>query len=318
MLAFLLGLLKIIGIVLLVILLVLIVVAAVVLLVPIKYQAEGTVNEEKKQAKAKVTWLCKLIRLKLDYNFPNKPLISFKILWIELLKEKKPKKPKKEKKPKEPKVSKAAKEKKPKKEKQNKEKYHPAVNIALLEAADAEAAAKEAKEAAEEREISSEKPKVNTDASVMIHEDAVESGNKIEKIIFKIQGLYDKINKIIKNINYYLDVLEEDETRGLIKDAWESVRKILNSIKPKVFRINGIVGFDMPDTTGRVYGYYCMLMPWLSDNINLEPDFEQKMINGDIYVKGKIKLLTIIVNSLRVVFDKRLKPLITKIKNGGK
>ena len=63
-------------------------------------------DEEKKQAKARVTWLCKLVRLKLDYCFPDKPLISFKILWIELLKEKKPKKPKKEKQPKEPKEAK--------------------------------------------------------------------------------------------------------------------------------------------------------------------------------------------------------------------
>ncbi len=313
MLAFLLGLLKIIGIVLLVILLVLLLLITVVLLVPIKYQAEGSISEENKQANARVTWLCRLIRMKLDYNFPDKPLISFKILWIELLKERKPKKPKKERKPKEPK---ATKEKKPKKEK--KEKYHPAVNVALLEAADAEAAAKEAKEEVKKVDISSEKVKENADKEVVEQVDTPESGNKIEKIIFKIQGLYDKINKIIDDVHYYLDILEEDETQGLIKDAWCSILKILNSIKPKIFRINAIVGFDMPDTTGRVYGYYCMLMPWLSDDIYVEPNFEQKIINGDIYIKGKIRILTIAVNALRIAFDKRLKPLIKKIKNGGK
>ena len=130
--------------------------------------------------------------------------------------------------------------------------------------------------------------------------------------------LKDNKNKIIENINYYLDILEEDETQGLIKEAWKSIMKILNSIKPKVFRMNAIVGFDMPDTTGRVYGYYCMLIPWLSDDIYIEPDFEQKIINGEIYCKGKIRMLTIVVNLLRIVFDKRLKPLLKKIKNGGK
>ncbi len=311
MLAFLLGLLKIIGIVLLVILLVLLLLIAVVLLVPIKYQAEGTMDEEKKQAKAMVTWLCKLVRMKLDYNFPDKPLISFKILWFELLKEKKPKKPKKVKEPKEPKT---VKEKKTKQEKQKKEKYHPAVNNALLETADAEAAVKEEKDVVVQNEKTNEETNKENGESV----ETSESGNKIEKIIFKIQGLYDKINKIIENINYYLDILEEDETQGLIKEAWKSILKILNSIKPKVFRMNAIVGFDMPDTTGRVYGYYCMLMPWLNDDIYIEPDFEQKIINGEIYCKGKIRILTIVVNILRIVFDKRLKPLLKKIKNGGK
>lgn len=315
MLAFLLGLLKIIGIVLLVIIILFILVAAVVLLVPIKYQAEGIVDEEKKHAKARITWLCKIVRMKLDYDYPNKPLISFKILWIELLKEKKQGKTQKEKKPKEPK---AKKEKKPKKEKPKKEKYHPAVNVALLEAADAEAAAKEAREAAETEKVSLEKTKDNIKTETMVNEEISESGNKIEKIIFKIKGIYDKINKIIAKTDYYLDVLEEDETQGLIKDAWKSILKILNSIKPKVFRLNAVVGFDMPDTTGRVYGYYCMLLPWITDDISIEPDFEQKIINGDIYIKGKITLLTIVVNALKIVFDKRLKPLIKKIKNGGK
>ena len=154
-------------------------------------------------------------------------------------KEKKPKKPKKEKKAKEPK---AAKEKKPKKEKPKKEKYHPAVNVALLEAADAEAAAKEAKEAAEK---AAEIKTANSVNDCEQPDNAKESENKIEKIIFKIQGIYDKINKIIAKIDYYLDVLEEDETQGLIKDAWKSILKILNSIKPKVFRLNAVVGLTI-------------------------------------------------------------------------
>ena len=264
MLAFLLGLLKIIGIVLLVILLVLLLLVAVVLLVPIKYQTEGSIGEEKKLVKASVTWLCKLIRMKLDYSFSDKPLISFKILWIELLKEKKPKKPKKEKEQREPK---AAKEKKPKKEKQKKEKYHPAINSALLDVADGEVSArdtvvKEQEKTAENPCTSTGKPIENQGNEYSEPNDTTESEDKIEKIIFKIQALYDKINKIIDNVHYYLDILEEDETQGLIKDAWGTILKILNSIKPKVLRINAIVGFDMPDTTGRIYGYYCMLMPW--------------------------------------------------------
>ena len=142
--------------------------------------------------------------------------------------------------------------------------------------------------------------------------------NKIEKIIFKIREIYDKINQVIEKAEYYLELLEEKDTRELINNAWSSILKILNSIKPKVFRVNAVFGLDMPDTTGKVYGYYCMLMPWLGDDIYVEPDFEQKTLNGDFVLKGKITLFTILINGLRIVFDKRLKPLINKIKNGGK
>ncbi len=303
MLAFLLGLLKIIGIILLIILLVVLILVTIVLLVPIKYYGEGILTDEKKQVRAKITWLFKLIRVKLDYSFPEKPLISVKILCFELMKAK-DKTQKKEKKSKEP--------KKPKKEKKRKkEKYHPAVNSALLDAAEAEEKEKEVKEAGN-------KDMAEAQQAIKEQQEPEETENKIEKIIFKIQGLYDKINHIIDNINCYLDILEEKDTQELLKDAWSSILKILESIKPKKLRLNALLGFDSPDTTGRVFGYYCMLMPWLSDNICVDADFEQKIINGDFYLKGKITILTIVVNGLRIVLDKRLKPLIKKIKNGGK
>lgn len=312
MLAFLLGLLKIIGIILLIILLVVLILVTIVLLVPIKYYGEGILTDEKKQVKAKITWLFKLIRVKLDYSFPEKPLISVKILCFELMKakDKTQKKEKKSKEPKKPKKEKAQKEKKRKKEK-----YHPAGNSALLGAAEAEEKEKVVKEA-----VNVNRPIDMAEAQQAIKEqqEPEETENKIEKIIFKIQGLYDKINHIIDNINCYLDILEEKDTQELLKDAWSSILKILESIKPKKLRLNALIGFDSPDTTGRVFGYYCMLMPWLSDNICVDADFEQKIINGDFYLKGKITILTIVVNGLRIVLDKRLKPLIKKIKNGGK
>ena len=314
MLAFFLGLLKIIGIILLIIILVILLLAGVVLLVPIKYCGEGLLTDEKKQVKARITWLCKLVRVKLDYSFPDKPLVSVKILCFELMK-KKEKAQKKEKKPKESKKSGETKAKREKNKK--KEKYHPAVNSALLEAAEAEEALKIEKET---NKIETNVPAKNSETIKGNNETEKqdEAGNKIEKIIFKIQGLCDKIKHIIDNINYYLDILEEENTQNLLKDAWKSILKILKSIKPKVFKLNVLFGFDTPDTTGRVYGYYCMMMPWLCDDISVEADFEQKVINADFYMKGKITILTIVVNGLRIVFDKRLKPVIDKIKNGGK
>lgn len=312
MLAFLLGLLKIIGIILLIILLVVLILVTIVLLVPIKYYGEGILTDEKKQVRAKITWLFKLIRVKLDYSFPEKPLISVKILCFELMKakDKTQKKEKKSKEPKKPKKEKAQKEKRRKKEK-----YHPAVNSALLDAAEAEKKEKEVKEAGN---VNRPKDMAEAQQAIKEQQEPEETENKIEKIIFKIQGLYDKINHIIDNINCYLDILEEKDTQELLKDAWSSILKILESIKPKKLRLNALIGFDSPDTTGRVFGYYCMLMPWLSDNICVDADFEQKIINGDFYLKGKITILTIVVNGLRIVLDKRLKPLIKKIKNGGK
>lgn len=320
MLAFLLGLLKIIGIVLLVLLLVLLALVVIVLFVPIKYYAEGVFADNEKRASADITWFCKFVKFKLSYLFPEKPVISLKILGFELLKEH-DKKQKKIKVPKELKQIKKENKKYSKKQKTKKKErkgnYHPVINTAFLGTAEAEN--KERNE--EKTEVVIQDAVMNDDNlndDINDFDDEYVYENKIEKIIFKIHALYDKIIDIINNINYYLDIWEQEDTQDLLKEAWNSLKKILISIKPKAYKLDCLYGFETPDTTGRVYGYYCMLLPWLGDNVYVEADFEQKIINADGYIKGKISLLTILVNVLRILFDKRLMPLINKLKNGGK
>lgn len=321
MLGIILGLLKIIGIILLVLLITLILLVSIVLLVPIRYSAKGHLGDDEKTATATITWLCKIIRVKLDYRHPDKPILQLKVLWIDIMrmleKKKEAGKPKKIKVPKELKQIKKQRPKKEKvkKEPKKKEKYHPAVNIALLEAADAEAAEKEARQKAEEKKAETKEPEKKEEENASAEKLSFEE--KIEKILFKISNLYDKIMDIMDKAEYYIGIYEEKETQSLIKDSWKSVCKILKSIRPRVFRLKAILGFDSPETTGKVYGYYCMAMPWLGDDIILEPVFEEKTMDIRLQLKGHIRLLTILINGLRIALDKRLKRLIHKLKNGG-
>lgn len=326
MLGILLGLLKIIGIILLVLLITLILLVSIVLLVPIRYSAKGHLGDDEKTATANITWICKMIRIKLDYRHPEKPILELKVLWIDIMKlmekKKESQKPKKVKVPKELKEIKKQKPLKEKAEKvsKKKEKYHPAVNVALLEAADAEAAQKEVQQKAEEK-VSEERIADQHKAEQIEEEKAsaekLSFEEKIEKILFKISQLYDKIINIMDKVEYYIGIYEEEETQCLIKDAWKSICKILKSIRPKVFELKAVLGFDSPETTGKVYGYYCMAMPWLGDDISLEPVFEEKAMDIRLNLKGRIRLLTILINALKIALDKRLKRLINKLKNGG-
>lgn len=316
MIAFLLGLLKIIGIVLLILLITVVLLILIILFVPIRYCAEGHLGIEDKTGKASITWLAKIVRIVFNYKFPEKPYLSVKVFGIDIMKMLNT--PPKNGTQSDTMVSKELNEIKKKnrkngkckpEKKEKKQKYHPAVNIALLEAADAEAAAKE--------EALKKETSVNREEAFISKTTDLSKKNKFEKIIFKITGIYDKIIHIWNNIEYYISVFEEPDTKSLLKDAWISVSKILNSVKPQKFRLYAEVGFDYPDTTAKVYGYYCMVMPWLSDDIVLTPVFEEKIIDAEIYISGKIRLITILINGLRIVFDKRLKPLLKKIKNGG-
>lgn len=328
MLGIILGILKIIGIILLVLLITLILLISIVLLVPIRYSAKGHLCEEEKEATACVTWLCKLIRVKLNYSHPDKPVLELKVLCFDIMKRMNKKKESgKQKKVKVPKELKEIKKQKPIKEKTKKkrkqkkeEKYHPAVNIALLEAADKEGAEKEAalkKDLQKSEEIKDDANHKDVEEDEIKSDKKLTLEEKVENILFKITTLYDKIISVMDKVEYYIGIYEEEETRSLMHDAWKSVCKILSSIRPKVFQLQAVLGFDSPETTGKVYGYYCMAMPWLGDDITVEPVFEEKYMDIRLNLKGRIRLLTILINALKIVLDKRLKRLIHKFKNGG-
>lgn len=306
MLAYILGVLKIIGIILIILTAVVIIISILVLFVPIRYDISGVMNEQKKSIKATATWLLKLIRFKIEYIYPEEPMLSFVVLGFNLNRilfdspsEKKD-------------STKRKSRKKKNTEKHNKGKVPASAYNGSMNEKRVEWERINEKDLINENDIAcdEEKPNENIGENRFF--------KKGEKIIFKIRELYDKIKFKINNIQYYVDILQEEDTKILIKNAWESIYMVLLRIKPKYLSIKLIYGFSTPDTTGKVYGYYCMVSPILPDTVCINPDFENEVLNGTFECKGNITVFVILVNGLRILFDKRLQPLINKLKSGGK
>ncbi len=340
MIAFLLGLLKVIGILLLAILILLLFIVGIVLFVPIRYEGTGQITKDIKEASASVTWLLKAVQCNVAYSFPEKPVIGIKILGINIMRLL-------EKKNSNNKQNSLKNSEKPNattvKKKKTSKKTVSGVNTSLLdepEQTQAESSVistpttekpnlaqtssennsshtSNSKEGNEQKTKNTKNEKKTKDKKSASSDACEEVPKEKVPISEKIQSIIDKIKDIIYNIKYYIEILQEEDTKQLIANAWEAILKILKSIRPREFAVNGRFGFATPDTTGKVYGIYATVVPMLNDHILLEPDFEQQIIEGKASLKGRITLFVIVVNALRIVFDKRLQPLIKKLKRGG-
>ncbi len=304
MVAFLLGLLKVIGIVLLVILLVVLLLLAVVLFVPIRYKGNGEINDTKKEAQIKITWFLHAVSVKIHYSHPGKPVILIKVLGINI--DKFTSKPKPEKK---------------KKEKKRKGK----TDIAFEKVDNAEEAVydsslpENAVSNNENQEPLNEEHKQFVEDYVTEKEKPKESiKDKLNKIVNKITSVYNKIKDIIENIQYYIEILQEEDTKDLLIHIFGSLFKILKSIRPRKLVVDAEIGFDTPDVTGKMYAAYWMFKPVLGEQVEIIPNFEEKIIEGEFFLKGKITVFVLAVNGLKVILNKNFKPVIKKLKNGGK
>ncbi len=338
MLAIILTILKVIGITLLVILGLVLFILAIVLFVPIRYKGDGLINDKAKEAHLKVTWLLHAVYVQVNYCHPGKPETLIKVLGINIDKFKK-----KEKKTGEDTPSKAVqptieekssqKKKKPKPQKEKRQRYD--INLALLDESEEEkdivfdkVSRKEALDAmvqTQEPPIASkeseEEPPVSENIRRMVEQaQALQKEtwhDKLNKIVNKITSVYNKVKDVILNIKYYLDILQEEDTKAMIQITLDALLDILKKLRPRKLTANVKLGFDTPDTTGKLYGLYWMFKPALGEHVVLEPVFEEKVLEGDVFFKGRITIFTILVNALKVVLDKRFKPLINKFKNGG-
>ena len=107
--------------------------------------------------------------------------------------------------------------------------------------------------------------------------------------------------------------MSEEETKGLFKHASMRLGKILKSIRPRKFRADIRFGAASPDTTGYVCAAYGMICCHLGKHVNFTPDFEQEILQGDLYAAGHITVFKLLWNGLMLVRDKRLWQLKDKL-----
>lgn len=314
MLAVILKILSVIGIILLAILGLIIVSLLLILFFPVFYKIQGKKDSQEYCVYAKLSWLFGLVRVKCIY--PDPGTITARLLFFKIF---------------DSSAEKDSNEHDSDRDDIPKDKIKSGSdqnidndneNSSALKAEDLKA------EKTDGREIKYEKAddkSVNDNTCKDCKQDAgkekedkknIFSGlsSKYKKFEYTLQEIYGKIKEICENIDFYKKLLEEENTKLLLKHAFTRLCRILKNIRPRKLEANIIFGAATPDITGYAYGIYGMLCPSLGQNFYLEPDFTRQVLEGELSASGHITVFTILFNAAMVIFDKKLKILRKKLK----
>lgn len=290
--------LAVIGIVLLVLLALLILTVLAVLFVPIRYRASGEKEADRIEGVAAVSFLYPFLSFKWQ-RAGNENRWALRLLGIKLKGS--------------PKVDKG-KTTEPEKTEKGK--------VAEPEKTDkgkAEETAQAAKPVKEEKQPAT--PSVQNaeaeDAARQAEKTGTQEtdrGSSEKKARFTISGLCDKMENIRDNVEYYKERLTAEENRLFLKRTKERIFAVLKSIKPKVLTARVVCGTGSPDTTGYVCAVYSMLYPVIEDRISFTADFENKVLDGELSVKGKVRVVTLVRHGIKILLDKQLKVFLKEMK----
>jgi hypothetical protein len=151
--------------------------------------------------------------------------------------------------------------------------------------------------------------------------------DKLKSILQRLpKSMYDRIRRIYKAVrDRYRMISEKKQWMKSFLDN-EDNRKTLRLLKRQGFRLVRHVfpyrlkgelrfGFDDPYTTGQILTWISPFYGLYAGKINLIPVFEEKALDGELSLKGRIRLGTILVLVVRVLLNKNFRRLLREFRN---
>lgn len=141
-------------------------------------------------------------------------------------------------------------------------------------------------------------------------------GQLLQKQFDRIKALFYSLAELKAKIDHYIEIWQEEETQTLIRSVKGYLFYLLHHIRPR--KGKGYLKYGLPDPaiTGQLTGLLYVLRPLAFSKLALEPVFETEeiVLEGDLVIKGHVRLVHLAYVGLKLLFDKNLKHLRQRLK----
>lgn len=174
---------------------------------------------------------------------------------------------------------------------------------------DTDAGSEETREAIpKERSENADSPEQET------AEEKQSFGERIKGLEEKLESAQDKLDDIRDNLEYYLDLLGQARTQEALKTVTGQLLRMLRHILPSRLAIHAIIGIPDPAAMGQLMAVQGMLYPVLHQKVLIEPDFEEKRMEGTLAAQGRIRLVTLLFCAIRIILKRDVIYLIKRLR----
>lgn len=119
----------------------------------------------------------------------------------------------------------------------------------------------------------------------------------------KIRTVREKQIDLQEQGRKWITVLKRDRTKNALSKCKDILIKMLKTILPRKWSAYVHFGMDDPATTAQILGYYWMFIGILANHVTCLPNFENKVMEGELKAKGHIRMITFVLIGLKALFD---------------
>ena len=131
--------------------------------------------------------------------------------------------------------------------------------------------------------------------------------NKLKKFI---KAIADKKRSAEQKINDLKAIINDEENKELVRLIKKELKELIKEITPVKYDVNVRYGCEEPYMTGRILGVLAVIYGITGVQFNITPEFEQKVLEGDIYMKGRVRIYRLLLIALRIYKNNRFRKLV--------
>ena len=306
--------LKIAGYILLALLCLILLAILLVLFVPIRYHAAGSKYEDF-NANADVTWLLKLLHVLFSFDNKleeDKVRLQVKVLGFTVYSNLKPEKEEEKENPVPDEIP--VQEQIIDEEPENKEE-----SGGIPEDTETEREPETPEETVSpEEEIPSDVPKQEKESAKEKLKKKFQRKKAqpsfSEKLEKKMEQLQRKAEEIRVKKDRVMTIIEDEKNQLWLKKLITRLKKLLIYLVPQIDKLYLHFGFKDPSSTGKTLGLLSLLYPVCEDRMQLEPEFESQILEGEAAIKGRIRLIRLVAFAVPSFINPRFFKLIKQVK----
>lgn len=123
----------------------------------------------------------------------------------------------------------------------------------------------------------------------------------------KFSDLERSLREAGKTAEKWYQFVNRPEVKEAIRLAGRQLKKVFCHIRPQRLKISGRFGFSDPALTGHATGFMSMLPFFYGKDISVIPDFSGACLEGEFFLRGRIRAVSLLITALQLWFDSNFK-----------
>ena len=146
--------------------------------------------------------------------------------------------------------------------------------------------------------------------------EKAEANKSKVSVLEKLKSAHGTAGSILDKVKTALAVISYLREQELISAVWVKLQVFLLRIRPRKLSGHLKFGLSNPADTGQILGVIAMVPLFYQTELQIEPDFEAEdnYVQGQVYVKGHICCIHLVILIIRLLRDEKIRTLIRTIR----